>query len=110
MNTKAISLGRIYGIPIRLDYSWFLVFALLTWSLATSYYPVELRRQPLALCCLMGAATAVMLFASVLLHEVGHSVVAIRYPIPVRTITLFIFGGVAEIGREPPSASSEFFI
>ena len=58
----------------------------------------------------MGAVTAIMLFASVLLHELGHSVVALRYKIPVRSITLFIFGGVAQIGAEPPSAKAEFLI
>ena len=58
----------------------------------------------------MGAITAIMLFVSVLLHELGHSVIALRYKIPVRSITLFLFGGVAEIGAEPPSAIAEFFI
>ena len=58
----------------------------------------------------MGALTAIMLFASVLLHELGHSVVAKRYRIPVRSITLFVFGGVAQIGAEPPSAIAEFWI
>ena len=58
----------------------------------------------------MGAVTAIMLFVSVLLHELGHSVVALRYKIPVRSITLFLFGGVAQIGAEPPSAIAEFFI
>jgi Zn-dependent protease len=59
---------------------------------------------------LMGAVTAIMLFVSVLLHELGHSMVALRYKIPVRSITLFLFGGVAQIGAEPPSAIAEFFI
>ena len=58
----------------------------------------------------MGAVTAIMLFVSVLLHELGHSVVALRYKIPVRSITLFLFGGIAQIGAEPPSAIAEFFI
>ena len=58
----------------------------------------------------MGAVTAIMLFVSVLLHELGHSVVALRYKIPVRSITPFLFGGVAQIGAEPPSAIAEFFI
>ncbi len=110
MNRHTIPLGRIIGIPIGLDYSWFLIFALFTWSLAVNYYPVEFKNWPEALYWLMGAVTAVMLFASVLLHELGHSVVALRYKIPVRSITLFIFGGIARIGAEPPSATSEFFI
>ena len=110
MSRHNIPLGRILGIPIGLDYSWFLIFALLTWSLAVSYYPAEFKNWPLLLYWFMGAATAVMLFASVLLHELGHSVVALRYKIAVRSITLFIFGGVAQIGTEPPSATAEFFV
>jgi len=98
------------GIPIGLDYSWFLIFALLTWTLATSYFPAEFGSWPLAQYWIVGAATAILLFVSVLLHELGHSVVAIRYKIPVRSITLFIFGGVAQIGAEPPSAIAEFWI
>lgn len=110
MSKQAISLGRILGISIRLDYSWFVVFALMTWSLAVSYYPFQLRGLGTTVYWAMGAVTAIMLFGSVLLHELGHSVIALRYKIPVRSITLFIFGGVAEIGAEPPSASAEFFI
>jgi Zn-dependent protease/CBS domain-containing protein len=110
MNRQNISLGRILGIPIRLDYSWFLIFALLTWSLAASYFPAEFRYWPTPLYWMVGAATALMMFVSVLLHELGHSVVAMRYKIVVRRITLFIFGGVAEISSEPPSAMAEFWI
>jgi len=98
------------GIAIGLDYSWFLIFALLTWTLAGSYYPAEFKNWSPLLYWFMGAVTAIMLFGSVLLHELGHSVVALRYKIPVRSITLFIFGGVAQIGSEPPSAAAEFFI
>ena len=108
--TRHIPLGRILGIPIGLDYSWFLVFALLTWSLASSYYPAEFKNWPVLLYWFMGALTAIMLFVSVLLHELGHSIVALRYKIPVRRITMFIFGGVAQIGAEPPSAAAEFVI
>jgi Zn-dependent protease len=110
MNRQTIPLGRIMGIPIGLDYSWFLVFALLTWMLAGSYYPSEFKNWPPLLYWFMGAVTAIMLFVSVLLHELGHSVVALRYKIPVRRITLFVFGGVAQIGSEPPSAIAEFWI
>jgi Zn-dependent protease len=110
MNRHSIPLGRILGIRIGLDYSWFVIFALLTWMLADSYYPDEFKNWPPFLYWLTGAVTAIMLFVSVLLHELGHSVVALRYGIPVRSITLFLFGGVAEIGAEPPSAVAEFFI
>jgi Zn-dependent protease/predicted transcriptional regulator len=110
MTRQNIPLGRIMGIPIGLDYSWFLVFALLTWSLAGSYYPAEFKNWPPMLYWFMGAITAIMLFVSVLLHELGHSAVALRYNIPVCSITLFIFGGVARIGAEPPSATAEFRI
>ena len=90
-----IPLGRILGIPIGLDYSWFLIFGLLTWMLAGSYYPAEFKNWPPLLYWFMGATTAIMLFASVLLHELGHSVVALRFKVPVRSITIFIFGCVA---------------
>jgi Zn-dependent protease len=105
-----VPLGRILGIPIGLDYSWFLIFALFTWILGSSYYPSEFKNWPPLLYWLMGAVTAIIFFASVLLHELAHSVVSIRYKIPVRSITLFIFGGVAQIGAEPPSAIAEFWI
>src|SRR5665811_2059845 len=110
MTQHSIPLGKIFGIQIGLDYSWFVIFALLTWMLADSYYPDEFKHWSPLLYWLMGAVTAIMLFVSVLLHELGHSVVALRYKIPVRSITLFIFGGVAQIGAEPPSAIAEFLI
>lgn len=110
MNRQAFSLGRILGIPIGVDYSWFLVFALITWTLAASYFPAEFAGWPVAQYWIMGAVTAILMFTSVLLHELGHSAVALHYKIPVRSITLFIFGGVAQIGAEPPSATAEFWI
>ena len=110
MTRHNIPVGRILGIPIGLDYSWFVIFGLLTWMLAGSYYPAEFKNWPPLMYWLVGAATALMLFVSVLLHELGHSVVALRYNIPVRSITLFLFGGVAQIGAEPPSAVAEFLI
>ncbi len=105
-----VPLGRIMGIPINLDYSWFLIFGLLTWMLAGSYYPNEFKGWHPLLYWVTGAATAILLFASVLLHELGHSFVALRFKISVRSITLFIFGGVAQIGSEPLSARAEFLI
>jgi len=110
MTRHTIPLGRILGIPIGLDYSWFLIFGLLTWTLAVGYFPTEFKGWPPQEYWIVGAITACMLFVSVLLHELGHSVVALHYRIPVRSITLFIFGGVAQIATEPPSAVAEFWI
>ncbi|MDE2483954.1 MAG: site-2 protease family protein [candidate division NC10 bacterium] len=87
-----------------------MIVALLTWMLAGNYYPAEFKNWPPLLYWFMGAVTAIMLFVSVLLHELGHSVVALRYNIPVRSITLFLFGGVAQIGADPPSAIAEFLV
>jgi Zn-dependent protease/CBS domain-containing protein len=107
---RTISLGRLFGIPLELDLSWFLIFALLTWTLAVSYFPNEFGDWPRAEYWIIGAITSVMLFVSVMLHELGHSVIAQRYRVAVRRITLFIFGGVSEITSEPPSAAAEFWI
>ncbi len=109
MKRHTIPLGRILSIPISLDYSWFLIFVLLTWTLAVGYYPAEFKGWPTALYWIVSAVTAVMLFVSVLLHELGHSVMALRYKIPVRGITLFVFGGAARFGTQPTSAAAEFW-
>lgn len=107
---SSIPLGSILGIPLGLDYSWFLVFALMTWILATSYFPAEFKNWPTAEYWIVGGITALLLFVSVILHELGHAVVAKRYKIPVRSITLYIFGGISQLGAEPPSAAAEFWI
>ena len=110
MFRHTIRIGRIFGITIELDYSWFLILGLLTWMLAVSYYPTEYKNWSATQCWIMGGITAVLLFVSVLLHEFGHSLVAMRYGIPVPRITLFLFGGVSQIATEPVSATSEFWI
>lgn len=110
MPRHGVPLGRMFGIQIGLDYSWFVIFALITWMLATSYFPGEYKHWSTPVYWATGAATAVLFFGSVLLHELGHSVVALRFKVPVRKITLFIFGGLAEIGTEPPNAVAEFWI
>ncbi len=106
---SGIKLGRILGIPIYLHPSWFIIFALITFSLATQFasqHPHWSRAQHWS----VGILTSLLFFGSVVFHELAHSVVALRYLIPVVSITLFVFGGVARIGREPASARQEFNI
>ena len=105
-----VTIARIWGIPISVHVSWLLVFALVASSLAAGYFP---ERQPgwgAATRWVLGVLTSLAFFASVLVHELGHSRVALRYGIPIRGITLFVFGGVAQIGREPDSPGAEFRI
>ena len=110
MLRKHIRLGKISGISIDLDYSWFLIFFLLTWILAANYFPLEIKGGTSAFYWTISAFTSILFFISVLLHELGHSFLARQFRIQVRRITLFIFGGVAEIKEEPPSAWAEFWI
>jgi Zn-dependent protease len=105
---SSLTLGRIFGIPIRLHISWVLIALLVTFSLAGGIFPQQYPGWDTATYWVVGAITAVLFFGSVLVHELGHSVVALREGIPVRNITLFIFGGVAQIGREPATAGAEF--
>ncbi|MDH5741079.1 MAG: site-2 protease family protein [Nitrospira sp.] len=103
-------IGRALGIPIHIHASWFLVFFLATWSLSTGYLPDSLPGLSPERYWTMGAVAAILLFFSVLLHELGHSYVALYYRIPIEQITLFIFGGVAHMRREAPSPKAEFLI
>lgn len=106
----SIKLGRLWGIPIGLHISWFLIFGLVTWSLAQGYFPSEYPHLPAETCWLMGALTSLLFFGSVLTHELGHSFIALRNQVPVRGITLFIFGGVAQIAQESRTPGAEFRI
>ena len=105
-----MEIARIWGIGISVHVSWLVVFALVTWSLAAGYFPTECPGWARATYWLTGALTALVFFLSILIHELGHSWVALRYGIPIRGITLFVFGGVAQIGREPASPAAEFRI
>jgi len=110
MNLPAWEIGRALGIPIKVHPSWFLVFVFVTWTLATGYLPEALPGQSSSRYWGMGAVAALLLFLSVLLHELGHSYVAQRYRIPISQITLFLFGGVAHMKKEPPHPLAEFLI
>ena len=102
----SIRLGKIFGIPIGLHYSWFLIFAFFTISLSLTFR--DTTDWSVAQCWSLGAATSLLLFVSVLTHELSHSIIAIRNGVPVKSITLFIFGGVARISRESSQPSAEF--
>jgi Zn-dependent protease len=103
-----IRIARILGIPIFLDYTWFIVLGLITWTLAAGYFPAQYPDLPVATYWAKGLVAALLLFASVLVHELGHSIVALRNGIGIVSITLFIFGGVARLREEPRTPWVEF--
>lgn len=103
-----IKLFTVRGIEIRLDYSWFIIFILVTYSLGWYYFPQQYPGWPDQIYWALGLVTSVLFFVSVLLHELSHSFVAQSRGTPVPRITLFIFGGAAQIAEEPKSAGDEF--
>lgn len=103
----SIKLGRILGIPVTVDVSWFVIFALIVYTLAVGYFPQVNRNLSPAMNWVGGVIAALLLFASVLLHELMHSVVARRNGIGIGGITLFIFGGVSRMKEEPRTPEAE---
>ena len=103
-------LGRLLGIPVVVHSSWFIALFVLSWSLALAYYPEQARGLSSGTYWWMGIISALLLFASVLVHELAHALVARRYGVRTRSITLFMFGGVAQIAAEPPTADAELAI
>jgi Zn-dependent protease len=101
-------LFRVAGIAIAIDASWLIVFALLSWTFAREFG--TLASVPPAHAWAMGVVTCLAFFACILLHELGHALVARREGIPLRGITLFLFGGVAEMEGDVPSARKEFWM
>ena len=110
MFTKRFKLFNLLGFPIFVDLSWFIIVLLITWSLATNLFPHFYDGFAATSYWWMGLAGAIGLFVSILAHELGHAVVARQFDVPMRGITLFIFGGVAEMTKEPPSAKAEFCV
>lgn len=100
--------GRIAGIDIDVHPSWLLIYVLLTFSLATTWFPELARGVASWVYWVAGAVAGLLLFVAVLAHELAHALVARARGLPVSSITLFIFGGVSNIEREPGSAGAEF--
>lgn len=98
----------VLGIPIEINYTWFIVFLLFTWTLAQYVFPQYMPDAPLIFYWAMGAVCTILFFATLLAHELSHSIVAIKNDIPISGITLFIFGGVAHISKEPQTPAIEF--
>jgi Zn-dependent protease/predicted transcriptional regulator len=106
---SGIRIGRIFGIDINIDWSWIIIFALVVWSLSSSFSAAHVNWS-LGESWFYAIIAALVFFASVLAHEIAHSLVARTRGVPVKNITLFLFGGVSNIQREPPSAMAEFLI
>lgn len=105
-----MNLGRVFGIRIQLHWSWLIIFTLLTLSLAGGVLPVWHPAWDATLRWSVAIAACVLFFVSIVLHELAHSLVAKARGLPVRRILLFMFGGVSNIERDPPSARDEFLI
>lgn len=103
----AIPVGKVAGIPVYLDYSWFVIFFLLVWTIGLSWMPAAYPGLSQLYYLLIGVVTALLFFASLLVHELAHSIVAKRNGLRIRRITLFLLGGVSEMEDEPKDASLE---
>ena len=103
-------IATLMGIPIRVHFSWLLIFGLITWSLSTLYFPKAAPRLPELSYWVGGSVAALLLFVSVAFHELSHSLVALKYRLPIVNITLFIFGGVSQMKGEPPNPKAELLI
>ncbi len=107
---KSLNLFKIFGFQIKVDVSWVIIAVLVTWSLAVGFFPHFIEGLSPVSYWVLGATGALGLFFSILFHEFWHSWVARNYGVPIRGITLFIFGGVAEMEDDPQSPKSEFWI
>jgi Zn-dependent protease/CBS domain-containing protein len=107
---NSFRLFTIRGIEVGIHVSWLIVFVLLTWSLASGYFPAAIPGIDATLAWVLGAVASILLFVSVLIHELAHSFVAKSRGLEVSSITLFIFGGVSNLSTEPKSAGVEFWV
>jgi len=110
MFEKRIPLFKLFGFSVSIDITWFILAILITWTLADDVFPRYFKDFSKATYLWMGIAGALGLFVSIVFHEFCHSLVARRYGLPMKGITLFIFGGVAEMAEEPQSPMTEFLM
>ncbi len=103
-------IGKILGFEINIDWSWLLIFLLVTYTLAMGYFPRFYPSFNTTTNWIMGVLAALLLFASVLVHELSHSVVARGFGTKVEGITLFLYGGMSQTAEEPKSAQEEFWM
>jgi Zn-dependent protease/CBS domain-containing protein len=106
----SLVLGTIRGIPIRIHFTWLVIFGLLSWSLASGYFPQHYPDLPISAYWIKAIIAALFLFGSVLVHELMHALMAQSLRVPIAGITLFALGGVSEMRQEPPTPSAEFKI
>ncbi|MBD3317979.1 MAG: CBS domain-containing protein [Chitinivibrionales bacterium] len=102
-----VTLFKLFGFSVRIDASWLIIAVLVVWSLATSLFPYYYEGLATETYWWMGVLGAIGLFGSIIFHEMCHSLAARRFGMPMEGITLFVFGGVAEMEEEPPSAKAE---
>lgn len=107
---RKIPLFNLFGFKVGIDVTWFILAVLITWSLAEGAFPHYFPGFSDAAYWWMGVAGALGLFLSIVFHEFCHSIVARQFDLPMKGITLFVFGGVAEMNKEPENAKSEFFM
>jgi Zn-dependent protease/CBS domain-containing protein len=107
---KRIKLFKIFGFEVGIDWSWIILAILIAWSLSVGFFPFRFKNLSTETYWLMGIVGTLGLFISIIFHETCHSLVARKYGMPMKGITLFIFGGVAEMGEEPPSPKAEFMM
>jgi Zn-dependent protease/predicted transcriptional regulator len=107
---RRVTLFKMFGFAVRVDGSWLIIAVLITWSLAVGMFPNLYPGLSKSEYWLMGLLGALLLFASIVVHELAHSLVARRHGLAMKGITLFIFGGVAEMDSEPPNAKAEFLM
>src|ERR1035437_2602658 len=110
MFDRSFQIARIRGISIEIHPSWFLILALISYTLADGWFPAQYSGWSTAAYWAVGIAAALLLFVTVLVHELAHAAVAIHRGLPVPKITLFIFGGVSQMARQPRSPGEEFQI